>query len=251
MGRPDVDQMSTTAWTVRRSWRAIDDPDDGETADGTPEARFGAELRRLRVRAGLSVRRLAEELHRAHSGIVDYERGRRLPGVEVVEQYEDYFGLARGTLVAQRERARAERLEQPRDATVDEHLGDVACPYKGLRAVRVRGRGAVLRSRGAGRSEVLARLAEARFVAVVGASGSGKSSFVRAGLLAGIDARAASADRPAARRAADARRASRSTSSRARSAPRSGVTPSRRRGSARRPRRAGARGPSRGDGRLS
>jgi transcriptional regulator with XRE-family HTH domain len=112
----------------------MNDPYIGETPDDTPEARFGAELRRLRVRAGLSGRRLAEELHRAHSSIVEYEVGRRLPGVEVVEQYEDYFGLSRGTLIAQRERARVERLECPRDATVDGHLDDIACPYKGLRA---------------------------------------------------------------------------------------------------------------------
>ena len=76
----------------------MDDLDRAEMVDETPEARFGCELRRLREEAGLSVRRLAGELHRAHSGIVGYESGRRLPGVEVVEQYEDYFGLARGKL---------------------------------------------------------------------------------------------------------------------------------------------------------
>jgi WD40 repeat protein/transcriptional regulator with XRE-family HTH domain len=152
----------------------------------TPEERFGAELRRLRVQRGLSVRRLAEQLHRAHSGIVEYERGRRLPGVEVVEQYEDYFGLARGTLVAKRERARVERLERPQDATLDEDLSDVACPYKGLHAYEYQDAGLFF-GREHHVEEVLGRLAEARFVAVVGASGSGKSSFVRAGLLAAID----------------------------------------------------------------
>ena len=35
-------------------------------------------------------------------------------------------------------------------------------------------------------ADVLARLAERRFLAVVGASGSGKSSFIRAGLIAAI-----------------------------------------------------------------
>jgi transcriptional regulator with XRE-family HTH domain len=76
------------------------DPHDGAVGDETPQERFGAELRRLRRQAGLSMRRLAQELHCAHSGIVDYESGRRLPGVEVVEQYEDFLGLHRGTLSA-------------------------------------------------------------------------------------------------------------------------------------------------------
>jgi transcriptional regulator with XRE-family HTH domain len=163
----------------------MDDSHEAEMADETPEMRFGAELRRLRVHAGLSLRRLADDLHRAHSGIVEYENGRRLPGIEVIEQYEDYFGLVRGTLVTQRERARAERLESPRDATVDEHLGDVTCPYRGLLAFRDED-AALFFGRETQVAQVLTRLAEVRFVAVLGASGSGKSSFARAGLLASI-----------------------------------------------------------------
>jgi WD40 repeat protein/transcriptional regulator with XRE-family HTH domain len=166
------------------------------TADDTPEERFGAELRRLRLRAGLSVRRLARGLHRAHSGIVEYEGGRRLPAVQVVEQYEDYFGLSRGTLVAGRERARIERLERPRDATVDEHLGEGACPYKGLHAFECDDAG-VFFGREQEVQRVLARLARVRFVAIIGASGIGKSSFLRAGLLASINA--SSNGHPAAR----------------------------------------------------
>ncbi|MEA2244396.1 MAG: hypothetical protein QOD24_3952, partial [Solirubrobacteraceae bacterium] len=163
------------------------DPHNAATADDTPEARFGAELRRLRVRAGLSVRRLADELHRAHSTISEFENGRRLPGIEVIEQYEDYFGLTRGTLAAQRERVRVARLESPRDGTVDEDLGDIACPYKGLLAFEHED-AALFFGRETQVQQVLARLAEVRFVAVVGPSGSGKSSFARAGLLAGIQA---------------------------------------------------------------
>lgn len=165
----------------------MDDFHKGQVADETLQARLGAELRRLRERAGLSGRRLAKELHRSQSSIVDYERGRRLPSVEVVEQYEDYFGLSRGTLVAQRERARVARLEFPRDATVDEDLGEVACPYKGLVAFEHED-AALFFGRESQVERVLARLAEVRFAAVVGPSGSGKSSFVRAGLVAGIRA---------------------------------------------------------------
>jgi len=165
----------------------MDDPHNGGTVDDTPAARFGDVLRQLRVRAGLSVRGLAEELHRAHSGLVEYEGGRRLPSVEVVEQYESYFGLSRGTLVAGRERARAEERERPRDGTLDEHFGDAVCPYKGLRAFDP-GDAALYFGREAQVEAVVARMAEVRFVAVVGASGSGKSSFVRAGLVPAIGA---------------------------------------------------------------
>jgi transcriptional regulator with XRE-family HTH domain len=133
----------------------------------------------------LTLRELGAELHRAHSTISDLEKGVRLPAVDVAEQYEAYFKLPRGTLVARRERARAERLESPRDGTVDEHLGDVACPYKGLQAFESDDAD-VFFGRESQIDEVLRRLAVARFVAVVGASGSGKSSFVRAGLLATI-----------------------------------------------------------------
>jgi len=58
----------------------MDDLHDAETADDTPEARFGAELRRVRVHAAISVRRLAKDLDRAHGTISDFENGRRLPG---------------------------------------------------------------------------------------------------------------------------------------------------------------------------
>jgi transcriptional regulator with XRE-family HTH domain len=179
-----------TLATAVGGWRAMDDLHEAVTRDDTPEARFGARLREVRVRAGQSVRGLARDLDRAHSTISDFENGRRLPGVEAVEQYEDYFGLARGTLGAQRERARAERLELPRDATVDEDLGDVVCPYMGLRAFEYDD-AALYFGRETQVRDVLAGLVGVRFVAVVGASGSGKSSFVRAGLLARIGAAAA------------------------------------------------------------
>jgi len=111
----------------------MDDPPATQTVMRR-RRRFGAQLRRLRVQARLSFRQLAGGLHRAHSSIVGYESGRRLPLVEVVEQYEDYFGLTRGTLGAQRERARVARLEvsarrDPRRAPRRPRL-----PYMGLRA---------------------------------------------------------------------------------------------------------------------
>lgn len=163
----------------------MDDPHNADPTGGTPEARLGTELRRLRVHAGLSVRGLASKLHRSHSGIVEYERGQRLAPVEVVEQYEQFFDLAPGTLGVQRELARIERLEDPRDATLSEHLGAVTCPYMGLLAFE-HADAALFFGRETQVQQVLTRLRETRFMAVVGASGSGKSSFVRAGLVASL-----------------------------------------------------------------
>ncbi len=172
----------------------MDDSHGDAAANDTPEARFGAELRRLRVRAGLSQRDLAAALYRVASTISEFESGRRLPRVEVAEQYEEHFGLPRGTLVRELALARAERLDHPVDGIAGEHLGDAACPYKGLRAFE-REDAELFFGREAQVEQVAARLAEVRFVAVVGASGSGKSSFVRAGLLARIGA--ANGDAPA------------------------------------------------------
>lgn len=165
----------------------MSNPDIDAAADDSPRARFGAELRRLRVQAGLTVRQLAAELHRGHASIVGYEKGDRLASVEVVEQYEQHFDLPRGSLLALRERARVEGVLNPADGTV---LSDVACPYMGLRAFESTD-AALFFGRDEQIDGVLARLAEVRFAAVIGASGSGKSSFVRAGLLARLSAQAA------------------------------------------------------------
>ncbi|MEJ7785183.1 MAG: protein kinase [Solirubrobacteraceae bacterium] len=76
-----------------------------------------------------------------------------------------------------------------------ERVSQVACPYKGLSAFE-HGDAPLFFGRESQAERVLQRLAEVRFVAVVGASGSGKSSFVRAGLLAGISAAGSGGGRP-------------------------------------------------------
>ena len=58
----------------------------------------------------------------------------------------------------------------------------VVCPFKGLAVVRRRGRALLLRPRAAV-AELVARLVGARLLGIVGPSGSGKSSVMRAGLL--------------------------------------------------------------------
>ena len=56
----------------------------------------------------MSLRGLARRLHRAHSNLVEYERGHRLAPLDVVEAYEAELGLASHTLAALHERVRLE-----------------------------------------------------------------------------------------------------------------------------------------------
>ena len=56
----------------------------------------------------MSLRALARRLHRAHSNLVEYERGHRLAPIDVVEAYEAELGLASQTLAALHERVRLE-----------------------------------------------------------------------------------------------------------------------------------------------
>src|ERR1700716_1799149 len=79
-----------------------------EAADPGPEIRLGIALRRARREAGVSLRGLARTLHRAHSSLVEYERGHRLGPIDVVEAYETELGVPAGTLIALHEQARLE-----------------------------------------------------------------------------------------------------------------------------------------------
>ena len=63
----------------------------------------------------------------------------------------------------------------------------VACPYRGLLAFEARDR-RLFFGREQVVADVLARIAGGRLLAVVGASGSGKSSLLRAGVLAAVEA---------------------------------------------------------------
>src|ERR1700704_3927197 len=81
---------------------------EGNEPDGVPprpEERLGAALRKAREGRGLALRALARLLYRAHSNLVEYERGHRLAPLDVVQAYEVYLGIPEGTLVALREAA--------------------------------------------------------------------------------------------------------------------------------------------------
>ena len=156
-----------------------------DAEDHTPEAQFGAELRLLRQRAGLTVRQLADHLHRSHSSIVEYEGGVRLAPIKAVQQYEEFFAIEPGTLDASRERARESRRQLDASAAIDPRKA--VCPYKGLEPYGY-GDAGLFFGRERQVEAALARLRTAQFFAVIGASGTGKSSFVRAGVLAGLAA---------------------------------------------------------------
>ena len=105
-----------------------------------PEARLGAALRATRVERGISLRALARNLYRAHSGLVEYERGHRLAPLDIVQAYERELGVTRGTLVALHQRAHRElygdgwdrsgletrRALPPAHSTLHQLLADVA-----------------------------------------------------------------------------------------------------------------------------
>ena len=88
--------------------------------------------------------------------------------------------IVAGVLEAGRIRAQAEAYGAPA-------LHTVACPYKGLARFE-RGDADFFHGRDRLVAELVARLVDAPMVAVVGASGSGKSSVLRAGLLAALQA---------------------------------------------------------------
>jgi len=114
--------------------RAMDDPADASISHPGPEAEFGAELRAARKRAGLSLRALARILHRAHSSLVEYERGHRLAPVDVVRAYESALGLKQDTLVALRDNAHAQRCALGRDGSLPDAAPPVPAPAKSAAA---------------------------------------------------------------------------------------------------------------------
>ena len=76
--------------------------------DGT--VRLGAILYRHRVERGLSLRTMARRLGlSAHSGLLDYERGRRIPPEDLLSAYERVFELPADRLCGLRRQALAER----------------------------------------------------------------------------------------------------------------------------------------------
>ncbi|MFJ5266626.1 XRE family transcriptional regulator [Streptomyces sp. NPDC088387] len=158
-----------------------------ESGDG-PLVRFAVELRKLRQNAGNPpYRRLAERAHYSISTLSSAASGQRLPTLAVTLAYV----RACGGDVAEWERTWRELALQLGEAAEPETTeNEGRPPYVGLAAFQARdadwffGREQLV-------AELTERLGRQRFVAVLGASGSGKSSLLRAGLVPALDEEAA------------------------------------------------------------
>jgi WD40 repeat protein len=142
---------------------------------------FATDLRQLRNEAGAPpYRQLAERAHYSSAALAAAANGRRLPSLGVTLAYVRACG---GDVAAWESRWHALATDL---ATADQNGAsspdDPASPYVGL---------APFQSTDAGRffgreqlvANMLRRVERHRFVAVFGASGSGKSSVLRAGLV--------------------------------------------------------------------
>ncbi|GHB36929.1 hypothetical protein GCM10010331_25430 [Streptomyces xanthochromogenes] len=156
--------------------------------DGSPLTRFAADLRKLREAAGLPpYRTLAKTAHYASTTLSDAAGGRVLPSLAVTLAYVE---ACRGDRTEWETRWHAVAAEIAAGAP-GAGPGETSTPYAGLSAFQPED---VDRFFGRERltGEVLAKVRDHRFLAVFGPSGSGKSSLLRAGLVA----HARASDRP-------------------------------------------------------
>ncbi|GAA1270905.1 hypothetical protein GCM10009665_68990 [Kitasatospora nipponensis] len=149
-----------------------------------PLLRFAGDLRALRERAGTPpYRQLALRAHCSAASLSVAAGGRRLPSLAVTRAYVQACGgdvrewQLRWQLLAADLAADSAARRRAQETGRAPYPGAVA--FEAADADRYFGREAVL-------DQLVARLAERRLVALVGASGVGKSSLVRAGLMARI-----------------------------------------------------------------
>ncbi|QUH03946.1 helix-turn-helix domain-containing protein [Saccharopolyspora erythraea] len=152
--------------------------------DNGPLAEFAAELRLLREKAGSPrYRELAQWTHYSVTTLSEAAGGKRLPTLAVTlayvqacggdrQEWEQRWQEVTAALAARNDSATSTNGSEP----------EIECPYVGLAAFspedadRFFGREHVV-------EDLLARLRDERFVAVIGASGAGKSSLLRAGVV--------------------------------------------------------------------
>lgn len=144
-----------------------------------PVQRLAWQLRQLREGAGSpSYRALARRAHYSASTLADAAKGDRLPSLEVTLAYAEACGGDPGQWRALWSAA----AEPPAPRPAEER-----CPYQGLRAFQPEhaewffGRSALV-------GRLLDKVERLPLVGVYGASGSGKSSLLRAGLLGAVAA---------------------------------------------------------------
>jgi hypothetical protein len=166
--------------TVGRPERPLD-PEAG------PVQRFAFELRQLRQRAeGPSYRQLAKRAHYSATALSEAAAGEKLPSLDVALAYVGACGGDRAEW-ERRWQAVAAELSAARagGGVTSDVEREQDAPYLGLAtfepadAERFFGREQLI-------GELLSRIAGSPFLAVFGASGSGKSSLLRAGLLPSV-----------------------------------------------------------------
>jgi conflict system STAND superfamily ATPase/WD40 domain-containing protein len=148
--------------------------------DGTALTDFAADLRRLRDKAGNPpYRAMAVLAHFSSTTLSDAAGGRRLPSLAVTLAY---VRVCDGDIAEWERRWHTVAAERAGAAPEPGGTDGTDAPYRGLSAYGVGDAG---RFFGRGRlvDELVDRLGARRFVAVFGASGSGKSSLLRAGLV--------------------------------------------------------------------
>lgn len=155
-----------------------------------PVQRLAWQLRQLRERAGSpSYRLLARRAHYSASTLAEAAKGDRLPSLEVTLAYVEACGGD-----ADEWRARWSAIANATAASATSDHDEERCPYQGLMSFQPEQAEWFF-----GRSElvdrVLNRVERLPLICLVGASGSGKSSLLRAGLLGTV-----AADRRAAQR---------------------------------------------------
>lgn len=144
-----------------------------------PVGEFAGQLRELRETAGRpSYRELARRSGYSVAVLSEAAGGRRLPTLPVVRCYVRACGGVVGEWEERWRIAAARQREEPGE-------GERSAPYLGLASYTEQhsdlffGRGSLTR-------DLLEQLTSGRFLVVFGPSGSGKSSLLRAGLLAAV-----------------------------------------------------------------
>ncbi|WP_093782002.1 WD40 repeat domain-containing protein [Streptomyces sp. yr375] len=159
-----------------------------------PVQRLAHELRELRRAAGgPSYRTMAEAAEFTAATLSKAAGGERLPSLAVVQAYVRACGGDLGEWESRWKQAESEVAGEPRDDA------DATPPYRGLARFEPSDRDLFF-----GRDRLVRELGELvcgrRFAVVFGASGSGKSSLLRAGLIPRLREEIASRGRPAALR---------------------------------------------------
>jgi WD40 repeat protein len=156
-------------------------------ADGGALTSFAADLRTLRTKAGSpSYRELSRRAHYSSTTLADAASGQRLPTLAVTLAYVRACGGEPDDWAARWHAVAAETTADER-AVTDPGPAGPDCPYVGLAAFQPED-AALFFGRERLTEELVERFRAGRFLAVFGASGSGKSSLLRAGLVARLRA---------------------------------------------------------------